>query len=241
LARLLRRRASGISVFDGLPETWRDGAAEVEIAIVDEAGKIDLNEAPLELLSGLFVAVGRAREEAVLLACNVLEWRGTSVAACPEVASGTGRRAHGRFVAPEQLGQVAGFDEGLYREVSDSITVVTRASAVDPLVAARPVLMAIPGATAAAVDSFLEERARWRDIGGLEGGFGLQQSLPFVMISPAREFTITATAATGTARYRADLKVRLTGIAARPYEVLAVRAPPVRRPISVSSRTARVP
>jgi len=241
LARLLRRRASGTAVFDGAPESWRDGSAQVEIGIVDESGKIDLNEAPLELLSGLLVAVGRPREEAMLLACNLLEWRGASAASCPEPIGETSRRPHGRFVVPEQLGDVPGFDDGLYRALSDSVTVVTRASGIDPLVAARPVLMAIPGATAAVVDSFLDARARWHDGGGLESGLGLQQALPFVMISPAREFTITATATTGAALYRADLTVRLTGIAAQPYQVLAVRTPPVRRAISASSRTGRVP
>ena len=48
--------------------------------------------------------------------------------------------------------------------------------------------------------------------------------------SPAREFTIKAVATTATgARYRADLLIRLTGLAAHPYEVLMTRAPPVDR------------
>src|SRR5437867_12934846 len=56
LARLLRRRAEGLLLFDGVPEAWRDGSTAVTVAIHDEAGKIDLNEAPLELLSGLLAA-----------------------------------------------------------------------------------------------------------------------------------------------------------------------------------------
>src|SRR6185437_6194288 len=108
--------------------------------------KLDLNEAPLELLSGLLVAVGRPREEAQLLACNILDWRGGADPACPE--PGDRRRPYQRFVVPEQLAQVPGFTEPLYEAVADYVTVATRASAIDPLVAARPVLLAIPGADA---------------------------------------------------------------------------------------------
>ena len=244
LARLLRRRAEGVPVLDGAPELWRDGLTEVDIAIIDESGKIDLNEAPLELLSGLLVALGRKREEAMLLACNILDRRGAAGAPCPEPyeAADKERRRSQRFIVPEELAQVPGFDDSLYDEIADYVTVVTRASAIDPLVAARPVLLAIPGATATLVDAFVESRARWHDVAAADSGLGLSHALPFVTTSPAREFTIKAVATTATrARYRADLLVRLTDIAAHPYEVLATRAPPVDRGRQGSPPSPRVP
>src|SRR3954463_3795405 len=67
LFRLLRRRGEGGGGFDGGAEAWQDGTIRVAISIVDEAGKVDLNNAPLELLAGLFVALGRPRETALLL------------------------------------------------------------------------------------------------------------------------------------------------------------------------------
>src|SRR5215212_7023798 len=88
LFRLLRRRGEGIAIFDGGPEAWQDGSIRVEVSIIDEAGKLDLNNAPLELLAGLFVAVGRPRETALLLDCNILDRRGTPGAMCPEPADG---------------------------------------------------------------------------------------------------------------------------------------------------------
>src|SRR5580698_1638151 len=54
LLRLLRRHDAGATAFDGSPEAWAQGSIRVAIAITDEAGKIDLNVAPLELLTGLF-------------------------------------------------------------------------------------------------------------------------------------------------------------------------------------------
>lgn len=244
LARLIRRRAEGVLVFDGSPEAWRDGESQIGIAIIDEAGKIDLNEAPFELLSGLLVAVGRSRETALLLACNILDWRGAAGAPCPEPyeAAGQAGSRPRHFVVPEELAKVPGFDDALYDDIADYVTVVTRASAIDPLVAARPVLLALPDATPALVDAFIENRASWHDIAAPDSGLGLMHALRFVTASPAREFTISAVArGPGRARYRADLLVRLTDIPAHPYEALGSRAPPVDRGRQASPPPHRVP
>ena len=245
VARLVRRRAAGVLVFDGTAELWRDGDAAVAIAIVDEAGKIDLNEAPLELLSGLLVAVGRSRDEALLLACNILDWRaGRAGPPCPEPVAVDDRPLPPprRFGVTEELAQVPGFDDSLYDAVADYVTVATRASAIDPLVASRPVLLAIPGATTTLVDGFLESRAKWHDVATADSSLGVARALPFVMTSPAREFTIKAVATTATrARYRADRLMRLTDTPARPYQTLAERAPPVDRGRQASPPSRRVP
>src|ERR1051325_8782778 len=105
LFRLLRRRGEGVAVFDGGAEAWQDGSIRVAISIVDEAGKLDLNNAPLELLAGLFVAFDRPRETALLLAFNILDRRGTPGAMCPEPANGNPRGPQ-LFSVPEELGQV---------------------------------------------------------------------------------------------------------------------------------------
>jgi general secretion pathway protein K len=237
VGRLLRRRATGTRVFDGTPEMWRDGAIPVEIAIIDEAGKIDPNMAPAELLSGLLVAVGRPRDEADRLACNILAWRGGVILGCGE--DGT-RRPSRRFAMPEQLAQVTGFDERLYDAVADYVTVATHATKIDPLVAARPVLLAIPGAEPTTVDTFLESRAQWHDAGVADSGLGALHAVDFVTTSPAEEFTIRAIAAAGSARYRADLLVRL-GDKPQSFQVLAARVPPVDRGRAVVPPARRAP
>src|SRR5262249_6452505 len=119
--------------------------------------------------------------------------------------------------------------------VADYITVATRASGIDPLVAARPVLLAIPGADPTTVDALLESRSRWHDVAAADSGLGPLRALAFVTTSPAREFTIRAIAANPSrARYRADLLVRLTDTPDRPYQVLAASAPPVDRSRRIS-------
>lgn len=241
LAHLLRRRAEGASVFDGAAESWQDGSTRVEISILDEAGKVDLNNAPLELLAGLFVAVGRPRETAVLLACNILDRRGQSDGACPEPPDDSPRSRH-LFVVPEELAQLPGIDAALYDAIADYVTVATGASAIDPRVASRPVLLAIPGATPELVDAFLENRASWRELAGAGNALSLVAAAAFAVVSPVSEFTIKAVATTaGAARFRADLQIRLTGRPKTPYEIVAMRAPPVDRGQRDSVPTRRVP
>src|SRR5580704_195736 len=218
LARLLRRH-DGTAYFDGTAETWLQGSTHVSIAIIDEAGKIDLNVAPQDFLAGLFAAVGRSGEEARLLACNILDRRGDPGAGCPEPGGAQPAR---RFAVPEELAQVPGIDDDLYDRVAGSITVATAASAIDPLVAPRPVLMAIPGATESMVDAFLQSRASWRDMSAAGGAaFLTPAAASFLMATPGRDFTIAATATTSDgARYRAELQVRLTERPAAPYQVM---------------------
>jgi general secretion pathway protein K len=224
VVRLLRRRDAGTSSFDGTPEHWRLGTTKVAIAISDEAGKIDLNAAPQELLEGLFVAAGAPREAAELIACNVLDRRGDTGTMCPETDV---QHAARRFSVTEELAEVPGVGERLYGRVAESVTVATGASAIDPLVAPREVLLAIPGATAAMVDDFLDSRATLHDLASAGAGVVPAAAAQYLMASPRRDFVIVATATTDAgARYRADLEIRLTGQSAHPYQVMGWRTPP---------------
>lgn len=239
LLRLLRSSQSGPAHFDGAPQPWQQGSTRVAIAISDEAGKIDLNLAPVELIAGLFAAVGTPEQAAALIACNVLEYRGDTGPGCPESdAPPIGRR----FVVPEQLAEVPGVGTGLYERVAGDVTVASGASAIDPMVAPRDVLLAIPGATPAIVDGFLETRATLADLGTADEAGLMPSTAAYLALSPGRDFTIAATAATiDGARYRAELQVRLTGRAAQPYQVVAWRTPPIDRGAPLPTRTARVP
>ena len=239
LLRLLRQHDTGAAAFDGTPQPWQQGSTRVAIAISDEAGKIDLNVAPLELLSGLFEAVGTPREAAALIACNVLDRRGDTGALCPQSQAPHAAR---RFAVPEELAEVPGVDERLYDRVAEYVTVATGASAIDPRVAPRAVLLAIPGATGGLVDDFLESRAMWRDLGAADSGLIPAAASAFVIASPGRDFTIAATAATSDgARYRAELQIRLTGRDSQPYQVIAWRTPPADRGAAAPAAHRRTP
>src|SRR5919198_4114932 len=56
---------------------FRLGRANVAVEFCSEAARIDLNEAPKELLSGLFVALGAQQDEAAQYADRIIGWRTT--------------------------------------------------------------------------------------------------------------------------------------------------------------------
>jgi general secretion pathway protein K len=239
LVRLLRRHDPGTSTFDGTPDGWQLGTTKVAIAIADEAGKIDLNAAPQEMLAGLFAGVGVPREAAELIACNVLDRRGDIGTLCPGQDAPRDAR---RFSVPEELAEVPGIGERLYDRVADCVTVATGASAIDPLVAPRDVLMAIPGATDSMIDDFLQSRATLHDLASAGAGLIPAATAPFLMASPQRDFTIAATATTDTgARFRAELQIRLTEQSAHPYQVVAWRTPPAERGTDTPPPARRAP
>jgi hypothetical protein len=108
--------------------------------------------------------------------------------------------------------------------VADAVTVASGASAVDPVVAPRTVLLALPGATRELVDGWLAARKAEAEMAPEGSLFEQLPDFPFLMVSPLRDFTVSATA-TGPdgARARADLQIRLTSNAQHPYDVLAFR------------------
>ena len=119
----------------------------VAITLADEAGKIDLNQAPAPNCSPASSSrSGRPKETAFLLACRIVERRGGQPPDCP--APPASAPLHPAiFAAPEELAQLPGFDDRLYQQVADDVTVASGANAVDPMVAPRAVLLALPGAT----------------------------------------------------------------------------------------------
>jgi general secretion pathway protein K len=227
LARLIQHRLDGSIKFDGTPVAWALDGIRVDIAIFDEAGKIDLNQAPLAMLAGLLTATGQPADTAAVLACRIVDRRGGRDPDCPPESFGdTGERQLPLFTAPEELALLPGFDDATYAAIADSVTVMTRASAIDPSVATRTVLLAVPGATPTLVDSFLSQRSFWESASLADIGVAARLAGPLFMPSPRQDFTIRATAMTQTgARYRADLQVRLTAQPARPYEIVAWRTP----------------
>lgn len=69
-----------------------------------------------------------------------------------------GRPANYPFQSTEELQLVLGIPPGVFQRIAPMITVYSRQSGVNPQLASRGVLLAIPGVTAEAVDLFLAER-----------------------------------------------------------------------------------
>ena len=133
---------SRLGVAGSPPSSFRLGEAHVEVAFVDEAGRLDLNEAPEALLENYFRVAG------------------LGAAAAREVVSGilARRQAPLPFVAVDELAGVPGLPADVFRRSRSDFTVHAGQLGINAAAASRAVLLAVPGASAAEVDAYLAQR-----------------------------------------------------------------------------------
>ncbi len=151
---------------DGQERRWETDGATIEVVVMDETGKIDINTSSDALLKSLFLSVGVGEEKATQLLDAVLDWRDADSLPRPNGAERDAYRAAGLkyepanapFEAVEQLQQVLGMTPDIYARIAPMITVYSRQPGVNTLVASRGVLLAIPDVTPVQVDQYIEQR-----------------------------------------------------------------------------------
>jgi general secretion pathway protein K len=166
---------------DGRPYRWTFGDTQVEVALLDENGKIDLNQADAALLSLLFQHVGGlAQPEAAQLAAAVLDWRDPDLLTQPEGGAedpdyAAAERHYGAKDAPfesvAELEQVLGMTPALYAVLAPELTVFSGRTRPDPAFASAGVLRAM----GLDPDNVIARRRAWDPSSGapapmLEGG-----------------------------------------------------------------------
>lgn len=196
------------------------GEGSVRIRLADEAGRIDLNNAPDELLLGLLEAAGLDAGAAGALLDGILAFRGADGerrgAGAEDVgAEDTGPAAAGPargarpapFQTEEELLQVPGMTRELYERLAPAITVYSRRE-VDPQAAPPLVVAALRRAMPDALDRPAPAR----------GGLAPQGQ------SPPQTVRVIAEATTaGGGRFVREVVLRGTGNGAQPYRILAWR------------------
>lgn len=156
---------------DGRPYAWQFGDVAVEVKLIDENGKVDLNQGDMTLLTGLIEAVGSERREAEQIAAAILDWRDPDSltqpvggAEDPDYASA--ERAYGAkdmaFESVAELEQVLGMTPELYAKLEPHLTVFSGRTQPDPAFASAEVLRAI-GLDA---DQVLAQRRAWDPASG---------------------------------------------------------------------------
>lgn len=142
-------------VGDGRVYSFHYDNATVTVRAIDEGGKVDLNAASPEVLSGLFHAAGLKPDEAQALADHVVDWRNpvglqgesdTQRAAYVAAGRDYGPR-NGPFASVEELQMVLGMTPALYRLVAPAVTIWAGSASPDPNTAPPLALAAIPGMT----------------------------------------------------------------------------------------------
>lgn len=217
---------------DGLTHLWKFQGAELRVTIVDESAKVDLNAAPAVLLKGLFRALGVAEPDADSLADAVVDWRDADDLRSLHGAEKAEYAAAGRDYGPanaqfetiEELRQVMGVNDDLFRRLERLVTVYSRQPGINAGVAPREVLLALPGATAEQVDLFLEQRRSLIEQGLPAPAFPGGQGFSTGPIGSVFSIQVEANLSDNVRFFR-EAVVRMTGDIKGPATVLAWRAP----------------
>jgi general secretion pathway protein K len=151
---------------DEAPRQWTFDGAVVSVRFSDESAKIDINTANDELLRSLFRQAGLGEDDAARLLDAVLDWRDPDSfrrpngAEEPEYAQAglKGRPANYAFQSTEELQLVLGMRPEVFQRIAPMITVHSRQPGVNPHLASRSVLLAIPSVTSEQVDAYIAER-----------------------------------------------------------------------------------
>lgn len=151
---------------DGRANNFTFEGQQIEVRVLDESAKVDLNVAAPDLLIGLMIAVGVGQDRARQLSGAILDWRdGDSLlnaeggAEDPQYAAadlpyGAKDRP---FETVSELRQVLGVDQALYVKLLPHLTVYTGQARPNPAFASAPVLQAL-GLPADQVAQILAQR-----------------------------------------------------------------------------------
>jgi general secretion pathway protein K len=145
--------------------------ARVTMLVIPESAFVDINVAAEPLIRGVVQgAVAALQREASLVdsvTAAILDWRDLDDRPRDFGAEVADYRAAGRqgprdhpFLSVSELAEVAGVDGPLFEALRAQVTVYSFSPQVDAMAASEAVLLALPDAEPAAVQEFVERRAR---------------------------------------------------------------------------------
>jgi general secretion pathway protein K len=207
-------------VADGRLYVFPFDDAKVNIMIVDEDGKVDLNAASDDVLTGLFKAAGVADDKAKKLSSAVQDWRRPGDAALPNGAKKPQYESagldygprNGPFATVEEARMVLGMDEKTWATVAPALTIWSGRERPNTEHAQPLALAAIPGLSTEGAAAILSNRSQANGA-AVTGGNGVTHTIHAeAVLDDGTRSSLTAT-------------IRLRGIRSgnQPYAVLRWR------------------
>ncbi len=171
---------------DARKYTFALGDAKLEIKVLDESGKIDLNSASVNLLAKLMLALDVREPRAHALAAAIVDFRDPDDLLQPGGAESSDYRSAGKPYGPKnkpfetvsELQRVLGMDFALYQKLEPNVTVYAGGDP-SPTFAPPAVLRAL-GLTADGADLFKAQREGFQP-GSTAPPPVLPNGLPFVV------------------------------------------------------------
>ena len=137
---------------NGRAYAWRFDGHDVQVRIIDETGKVDLNQADVPLLSRLMQVLGEPPDASDALAAAIVDWRdaddlGQPVGGAEDGDYAAAGRPYGAKDAPfetiAELEQVLGMTPDLYARLEPFLTLYSGRGQPDSTYAQGPVLVAM--------------------------------------------------------------------------------------------------
>ena len=201
----------------------------VELRIQDQSGLIDLNTARDELLQGLFKSIELDDTDVSGIVDSILDWRDRDSLVRVNGAEDTDYRQagyayeakDGPFNSIDELRRVMGMTEAIYNKIKPALTVYSHMPGVNPEVATREVLLAIPGMNADAIDQFINGRSDPANPAVNPVTPGINSS--FTNRSKGISFMITSTGLVNDTRLTLEVVISLRRTSKQPYTILSWR------------------
>jgi general secretion pathway protein K len=209
---------------DGRTRTLPFGDATMDIQVQDEAGKVDLNNAPPDLMAGVFQSLGLG--DAGGIAAAIVDWRNRRQPAQQNAtgaqASNDAAQEYGAFLSVDELRLVPGVSRAIYDRVRPYVTVYAPIGRIDPLTAPPEVLRGLPGVDPKQLAAFLAARDQ---LGPVPGALPpLSGVTRFLAHSGLHAATIRSTGTvTGGTRFVREAVVVVNGQNDQPYKFMTWR------------------
>ena len=210
---------------DGAHRRFTFDDIALDVAVQDEAGRIDLNASGTALLVALFTANGLSPDAAAKLAGRIVDWRTPPGLQTLNGGSDDDYRAarlsylprHGLFQSVDELKLVLGMTPQLFARIRPALTVYSKRASFDASVAPAASLLALYPNDPGKIDAVL--RARDGDPNAV-AGIGAPPGAANTAVA-GHAFSIAATAFASNRAFHRTAIVQMTGNERAPYYILA--------------------
>jgi general secretion pathway protein K len=206
---------------DGRSYAFEFAGATVDIQVIDESGKLDINAAELPLLEAFLRGSGLEALDAQALAAAIVDWRDPDDLLLPNGAEDNEYEAAGLTYLPKnalfdtlsELQQVLGMNHDLYRRLAPSLTVHSGMSVPNAAFAPAAVLAALPGLEPGLIEALVQQRQAFDpNLGGTPPT--LPDGSPLVAQGGSGTYTVRSRATLANGAWtQLDTTVRLGGAA----------------------------
>jgi general secretion pathway protein K len=203
---------------DAVPYDFGFDGARMQVRIQDELGRIDLNWADGSVLVALFQSVGLDAQAAARLVDKIQDWRDSSPLRRLNGAKDRDYRdagyayrpRNGAFQSLDELKLVMGMTPELFDRVEPALTVYSGRPSIDPQVAPREALLAVPTMDEGKIAALIAARA----------GAPPSSALPL----PGRAFAVSVAIERADRTIGREAVIRMTEDAAKPFWILSWKA-----------------